>query len=271
MELLNIDKKMPKDNKYYDKQKPKLEVLTYQKSTYDRKQQQPLKKDTTPYDKKKSIQAQKTTYDKTSYDPKKIGIQTKGKMPQTKAPTYDKTPQGKKKLQNQPSMKAKYDQSSLKPQIKNTPYDISSYKNGKQQINIKNQLYGLDNITPHNTNILQKSLQTSTSTYNKNTPSQSQGQTLQTQSRTVQSIYDKNQTAYGQKKPISKYDIKKYTSLTNTELKTRGKDGENKPSYVKRFDFDDKYDKEIKLKYYKKPTSSYDKKKPKIKRVRKVL
>jgi len=262
---LNTDKKVPKDNKYYDKQKPKIDTLTYQKSTYDRKQQQPLKKDTTPYDKKKFLQDQKTAHDRTSYDPKKIGIQPKGKMPQAKAPKYDKTPQGKKKLQNQPSMKSAYDQSSLKPQIKNTPYDISSYKNGKQQINIKKQLYGLDNITPYNTNKLLNSLQTSTSTYNKNTLSQSQGQTLQTQSREIQSIFEKNQTAYGQKRPISKYDIKKYTSLTNTELKTRGKDGENRPSYVKRFDFDDKTDKEIKLKDYKKPTSSYDKKKPKIK------
>ena len=254
---LNKEKKKPKDNKYYDKQKPKLDILAYQKSTYDRKQQLPLKTDTTPYDKKKPLQDQKTTYDRTSYDQKKTGIQPKEKMPQTKAPTYDKTPQRKKNLQNQPQKRTTYDKSSLKSQIKNTPY-----KNGKPQINTKNQLYGLDNMTPYNTNKMQNSLQTS---YNKNKPPQSQEQTIQTQSRTTQSIYDKNQTVYEPKKPISKYDIKKYTSLTNTVLKTRGKDGENKPSYVKRFDFDDKYDKEIKLKDYKKPTSSYDKKKPKIK------
>ena len=185
-------------------------------------------------------------------------------MPQTKATTYDKTPERKNNLQNQPSTQTTYDKSSVKPQIKNTPYSISSYNNVKPKINIKNQLYGLGNITPYNTNKMQNSFQTSTSTYSKNTP-QSQGQTLQTQSRTMQSIYDKNKTAYEPKKPISKYDIKKYTSLTNTELKTRGKDEKNKPSYVKRFDFDDNYDKKIKLKDYKKQTSSYDKKKPKIK------
>ena len=259
---LNTEKKMPRDNKFYDKQKPKLDILTYEKSTYDRKQQQPLKTDTTPYDKKKSLQDQKTKYDRTSYDPKKIGIQSKGKIPQTKAPTYDKTPQGKKKWQNQPSIQTTYDKSSSKPQIKNTPYDLSSYKNEKPQISIKNQLYGIDNKTPYNKNKLQNSLQTSTSTYNKNNLPQSQKQTLQTQSRTNQSKFDKSQTTYEQKKPISKYGINKNASLTNTDLKTRGKESEYKPSYVKRFDFDDK---EIKLKNYKKPASSYDKKKPKIK------
>ena len=250
----NTDRKMPQDTKNYDKQKPKLNILTYEKNTYDRKQQQPLKTDTTPYDNKKPFQSQKPTYDTTSYDPKKMGIQSKGNMPQTKAPTYDKTPQGKNKLQNQTT----YGKTSIKPQTKNTQYDISSYKNGKPLINIKSQLYGFDNITPYNTNKLQNSIQTLTSTYNKNKQPQTQGQTLQTQSMTTQSLYEKNRTAYGQKKPISKYNI-------NSDLKTRGKDGEYKPSYVKRFDFDDNYDKKIKLKDYKKPTLSYDKKKPKIK------
>mgnify|MGYP006988883132 CR=1 FL=1 len=183
-----------------DKTRLPTDQYTFDSSAKGAKPQKLFQQNTYDYTKSQK-QLQPSMYGKSPYDQTKPG-QDKGKP----APGYGKSPYGGK-----PTVQQKIDKTGLQ-----SPYQ-SPYQ-GTQTVPGAKSAYD-------RTKSLEK-LQGSK--YDKYRPD-SQGQTLKTDSQTLQSLYDKNKTKV----------------FSNTEKKPRtDKDRfggtAQKPSYVKRFDFDEK-------------------------------